>query len=75
MLEAGKIGATMKSNPIDAASALVDLLMPEEADDTLDMALDSLLGSQEPAVAGLLLAGAAAARKMGVKSVRIAGDL
>ena len=49
--------------------------MPEEADDTLDMAVDSLLGSQEPAVAGLLLAGAAAARKMGVKSVRIAGDL
>ena len=49
--------------------------MPEEADDTLDMAVDSLLGSQEPAVAGLLLAGASAARKMGVKTVRKAGNL
>ena len=60
--------------PIDDV-ALVDLLIPEEADDTLDMAVDSLLGSQEPAVAGLLLAGASAARKMGVKTVRSAQDL
>ena len=63
------MGATMKSNPIDGASALVDLQMPEGADDTLDMALDNLLGSQEPAVAGFLLAGTSAARKMGVKTV------
>ena len=66
--------------------ALVDLLMPEEADDTLDMAIDSSLGSQEPAAAGLLLAGASAGlplhcdcralvRKTGVTTVRSAGDL